>query len=149
MLTKRQRECDMCNRKDSIEKCLLIISSTFFLILCSPLLAGEDSPVYSNKDDTSGVNHLFDKGDGHHLYLTTEKDVYDAQYQLENGKKKERQKIILKKDRNINEEQVPTNDRAVRKRRSFANMAKSIRQKDNPNVEKNRNFSTFGRYYQK
>lgn len=113
------------------------------LVLCIGLgvsTVAEDSPVYSNKNDDGGINHLFDKGDGRYLYVTPSQGQYNTQHQQNKATATSRQKIVVKrKEKPDFYESRKTNRRGV----SFSRMANKVRRTKKVVTANKRSFSTF------
>ena len=102
----------------------------------------EDDPVFSNKNDDSGINHLFDKGNGTVLFVTPEKGSKSAQ-----GPKPiiERQKIVVK----TRKKEEVEKSKLIRSKRTFGRMALKVKAKDIKKEERKRTFAAFGEKFKK
>lgn len=144
----KKQGVDLMSKKQEIKRntsknLKQVVFLAIYIFMSTLIFAGEDSPVYSNKEDTSGVNHLFDTGGSHSIYLTPDTDVYAIPYQETDNNGKERQKIILKKDKKLSYKRKENVSKLIRKGRTFSNMAKNIRQKDKQSIGKSPSFSRF------
>ena len=137
------------NKKNNIQKSknkkiTTLIWISIFLLIVSPSLYADD-PVFSNKNDDSGINHLFDKGDGRYLYVTPTERIYNTPKQ--EPETKERQKIIVTTRKRKGKEKEKS--KLIRSKRTFSRMALKVKTNETETKTQKRTFAAFGEKFKK